>query len=231
VETLKKRAAEFDGCSSTGNGRRTESKGKSIMRIRIRPTLVALPVALLLALTACSGDDGSSGDGSNDDIASADDGNGDDGAGDNGTSDNRTPGDDDSEEPLSEEEFHNQLLEYAQCLRDQGIDVEDPAPGEGIAIQNEGDPGESDAALEACEDVAPGAPPGGERDEDEVRQQMLDYAQCMRDNGVESFEDPKPGEGTHLGPDQANDPDFEEAEEVCNEQIMGGQPDTQEQGA
>lgn len=192
------------------------------MKIRIRSTLVALPVALMLTLTACGGDDGTDG-GTDDTIASADD--------ESGGTETPESGDGGSAEPMTEEEFHNQLLDYAQCLRDQGLDVDDPAPGEGIQLENEGDPTQSDAALKACEDIAPAAPPGGERDEQEVRQQMLDFSQCMRDNGVESFEDPKPGEGTHIGPEQAEDPDFEKAEQICNEKIMGGQPETNQQGA
>jgi hypothetical protein len=200
-------------------------KGESTMRIRVRHTLVALPVALMLALAACGGDDGSGGDDTGDPIASIDS------PSDEPAGDAEPPDGGGAEEPLTEEEFHDQLLEFAQCLRDQGLDVEDPAPGEGIALQNEGDPSASDAALKACEDLAPGAPPGGPRDEGEERDQMLEYAQCMRDNGVEKFKDPEPGEGIHLDAEVAEDPDFETAEEICNEQIMGGQPDTQGQGA
>ncbi|TDD72755.1 hypothetical protein E1262_01995 [Jiangella aurantiaca] len=190
------------------------------MRTRLRMALTALPLAALLALTGC-GSDGGSGDGG-DPVASADsstppdssdEGSGDDGSGGNGG------------EPLSEDELHDRLLEYAQCLRDHGLDVEDPAPGEGIQLQNEGDPSNSDEALAACEDVAPPAPPEGSEDED--REDMLAFAQCMRDNGVEAFEDPKPGEGIGIGPEIVGDPDFEAAEQTCNDQVFGGQPDTQ----
>ncbi|MPZ95772.1 MAG: hypothetical protein GEU96_12895 [Propionibacteriales bacterium] len=59
---------------------------------------------------------------------------------------------------------------------------------------------------------------------------MLEYAKCMRDNDVEKFKDPKPGEGIDIGPEVVEDPDFKAAEETCNEEVFGGQPDTQTQG-
>lgn len=46
---------------------------------------------------------------------------------------------------------------------------------------------------------------------------MLAYAQCMRDNGVEQFAEPKPGEGINIGPEVVEDPDFEAAENTCND--------------
>lgn len=181
-------------------------------RTSTRALIAAIPLTMALLLTACGGE---SDDGNDPDVASANGG---------ATDEGDSGSDGETTEPLGEGELHRKLLEYAQCLRDQGLDVEDPEPGEGIQLQNEGGPNEADAALEACEHLAPPAPSGG--DEGEQREDMLDYAQCMRDNGVEKFEDPKPGEGIHAGPETFEDPDFPAAEKKCNEEIMGGQPDT-----
>jgi hypothetical protein len=52
----------------------------------------------------------------------------------------------------------------------------------------------------------------------------------MRDNGVEAFEDPKDGAGINIGPEQAEDPDFEAAQEKCNEDVLGGPPETHTSG-
>lgn len=190
--------------------------------MRTRTLLAALPISLLLAVSGCGGGDDDAGD--TDGVASADDGT---------QSADSQPDDGDSGEPLGDEEHHELLLEYAQCLRDNGLDVEDPAPGEGIAIQNEGDPSQADPALAACEHLAPPPPPEAEGDsaDEDSREDMLGFAQCMRDNGVEAFEDPQPGEGVHIGPEVAEDPDFESAERTCNEEFFGGQPDTQQQDA
>ncbi|MPZ73668.1 MAG: hypothetical protein GEU74_10630 [Nitriliruptorales bacterium] len=168
--------------------------------------LAALPLALLLALTGC----GTSGDGgsgrSGDHVASA--------GGSTAEGDGNESG-----EPLSEDETYEKLLEFAQCLRDKGLAVEDPAPGEGIQVQVEGDPTQADAAMQACDHLAPPPPAGS--DAGEEREDMLAYAQCMRDNGVEKFADPKPGEGISIGPEVLDDPDFSGAEEACDE-ILGG---------
>lgn len=183
------------------------------MRRRLVGTLVAFPLLLSMALVGCGGSDGNGG------IATA----------------NRTAEpDSDNEggsgaEDLTEAERHEKELEFAQCMRDHGIDVPDPEPGEGIQIQVEGDPSKHDAAMAECQPLLPGGGPGEGFDPEE-QAKMLAFAQCMRDNGVESFEDPKEGEGVHLGPEQAEDPDFEAADRTCNEEIFGGQPETNQRG-
>ncbi|TDE12202.1 hypothetical protein [Jiangella asiatica] len=218
-ETLKKRPSPFDGPNGAGTRPGPRQEVETMMRIRFRMGLAALPLVILVALTGCGSDDGSGDDDGS--VASADGGTPSD-SGDDGSRDDDSG---DGGKPLSEDELHDRLLEYAQCLRDHGLDVEDPAPGEGIQIQNEGDPSKSDEAMAACEDVAPPSPPEGSEDDD--REDMLTFAQCMRDNGVEAFKDPKPGEGINIGPEVAEDPDFVAAEQTCNDQVFGGQPDTQ----
>jgi hypothetical protein len=173
-------------------------------------TVTALLV--LLPLTACgsNGDDGGTGG-----VASANGG--------NGTSEDAGG----SDGKLSDKELHERLLKYAKCLRDNGLDVKDPAPGEGIQVENKGDPHQADAALKACEDVAPPAQSKG--DEAAEREGMLAYAKCMRDNGVEKFADPKQGEGVDIGPEVAQDPDFKQAEEEC-EDVAGADKPRSESG-
>ncbi|MFC7220526.1 hypothetical protein ACFQLX_20530 [Streptomyces polyrhachis] len=168
------------------------------MRIRTRAALAALPVALTLALAGCGsdggGDDGvaSAGDGRKDPKAAA------------------SPG-------LSRDEM---LVKLAQCLREHGVDVEDPKPGEGLAVPVDGGgQAKVDTAMEACRAFEPPAP--SDEDNAKEREQMLTFARCMRENGVESFKDPKPGEGVDLGPEQAQDPDLKAAEKKC-----GGTGDT-----
>lgn len=45
----------------------------------------------------------------------------------------------------SEEEIREQQLELTKCLREQGIDIDDPKPGEGVGL-----PSVSDEVAEAC---------------------------------------------------------------------------------
>ncbi|GAA1590103.1 hypothetical protein [Leucobacter aridicollis] len=48
--------------------------------------------------------------------------------------------------PMTEESMREETLKLTQCLREQGVDIEDPAPGTGLAIPMDM-PSE---ALEAC---------------------------------------------------------------------------------
>jgi hypothetical protein len=178
----------------------------------MRRQLVVGFLLLIMAMAGCG--DGSNGD---DDIASA-----------GGTAEPEADGGTGAED-LSEEERYEMELEFAACMREHGVDVEDPKPGEGIRIQVQGDPAEADAAMEECKRLLPdgGEPPEPDPEE---RERMLAFAQCMRDNGVEAFEDPKDGAGINIGPEQAEDPDFEAAQEKCNEDVLGGPPETHTSG-
>jgi len=114
----------------------------------------------------------------------------------------------------------DRMLAFAECLRDNGLDVEDPAEGEGLRLMF--GPGTDralvEAAMEACREYAPEGGPGGGPVDSEA---MLDFAQCMRDNGVEAFPDPDPDQGgMQIGPEVGEDPDFEAAQEVCRD-ILG----------
>jgi hypothetical protein len=122
----------------------------------------------------------------------------------------------------------NTELAYAKCMRDHGIsDFPDPQPGGGIGIS--GDRGgdldpdnpQFQAAADACKSLLP--TPSNE-DQQKEFEDMLKYAQCMRDHGISDFPDPKPGEGilvpTGQGREQGNDldpnnPQFQAANEAC----------------
>lgn len=126
----------------------------------------------------------------------------------------------DGADGAEEMDDRDRMLAFAQCLRDNGLDVDDPAEGEGFDLMfgPETDRETVDAAMEACREYAPEGGPGSGPVEDEA---MLEFAQCMRDNGVEAFPDPDPdGGGMRITPEIAEDPDFEAAQEACQD-IMG----------
>jgi hypothetical protein len=188
---------------------------RTIQRNRRGPALAAATVlAVLLLVGACS--DSSADDG----VASLDD----------GTTDDSTGGGGD-EADLSPEEQEEALLDWAQCMRDQGIDIPDPEVTEdgGVIIGGgtSGDPDDEDgtddvatgppfeqedfeAAREEC-----GDPPGGpsELSEEELAERQdaaLEFAQCMRDEGVEDFPDPDLSQEGPGGPQtRTNGPDDE----------------------
>jgi hypothetical protein len=165
---------------------------------RIRITLTALAVAGLLA--AACGSDGSGGGGS-DDVASVS----------NDDADEQAQADDTDQE--------DELLDWVECMRDEGIDIPDPTrdsegnlviEGPGMRIgsgesssgtsSDDGaddgdeppvDPEKMDAAMEAC-----GPPPNlgpndiSEEDRQAMEESALEFAECMRDQGIEDFPDP-----------------------------------------
>jgi len=150
-------------------------------------------------------------------------------------------------EPVSDEEA---ILAFAACLREEGIDVEDPtvdADGN-LRPPRPRDIGQEDramvrAAMDGCsehlENVAFGLDAA---DRSEREDQLFEYAACMRENGY-NMPDPdfsafgQPGEGGGPaagggGPFGAIDPDdptFQSAQEACSgifggDRVPGGGP-------
>jgi hypothetical protein len=154
-----------------------------------------------------------------------------------------------SAEPQASVDPEDAALAFAQCMRDNGIDMPDPQVGSNgeFRITVNGGPGSMDmeemqAAQEACQDLMPG---GGEPREltAEQKDAMLGFAQCMRDHGID-MPDPEfegggmvrigggpgtNGGNTDTGP--AFDPgseEFQAAAEACRgefgEFLPGGGP-------
>ncbi|MCP2637197.1 hypothetical protein K0817_011570 [Microbacterium sp. HD4P20] len=108
-----------------------------------------------------------------------------------GSNDQSRTGDSEQTPSFStDEEFQ---LAFAECMREQGIDMPDPG-SDGAHIEAGSGDGFTEAA-EVCLDEL-GAPPsgsGGARPSDEQHEIFLEMAQCFRDNGLD-VPDPAPGE-------------------------------------
>lgn len=176
------------------------------MRRLTRVTTAALPLLCALILTGCGSDEDGGGD-----VASV-----------GGTSSAPSEG-----KELSQDERDEMALKFAQCMRENGVPMDDPEPGRGIQLKV--GPGTSQetvqAAMEACREYNPqengSAKPNPER-EAAVRA----FAQCMRDNGVEAFPDPEPGSpGIRITGEVGEDPDFQTAQQACQDKLAaaGGQ--------
>ena len=157
-------------------------------------------------------------------------------------SEDTTGGESAESEDLTDEE---QLLAFAECMRENGVDFPDPVveadgtvtfgfrPGGGFAALREiGRDPDLPAAREACqglvEGLAFGPGPGG-FDMIELQDRLLEFAQCMRDNGID-IGDPDlsrfaPGAddggqpGGPFGVIDTDDPDFAPAFEICQQQL------------
>jgi hypothetical protein len=177
---------------------------------RTRMGLVpGLLLVLALAVAGCGG----GGDGRSGGVASL--------GGDQATSTTSPGGGKDSQQAA---------LAYARCMRQHGIDLPDPkfdAKGR-MAQQMPTGVGPDDpkfkAANQACKRYLPdgGAPP---KVNPQAQQQMVAYARCMRQHGVD-IPDPKPGGGIDVDGSKGvnpDDPKFKAAERACRQyQPKGG---------
>jgi hypothetical protein len=110
------------------------------------------------------------------------------------------------------------LLEFAQCMRDEGIDMPDPGP-QGLASLRQQVDERSPAflaALEVCGELLQDyyqEVHGADHDDEERREEMMmERVQCMRDQGVDV---PDPGPGQHGFQLDTDDPAVRAALEEC----------------
>jgi hypothetical protein len=150
----------------------------------------------------------------------------------------------DGEEPAAaaqteQEKLRDAQVKFAQCMRENGVDLPDPSGDGGMRIQvgpNSGiEPEEFEKASKACEEYQKDIRPQmSEGDEEEFKERALAHARCMREHGID-FPDPqfsaeggarirfKAGSG--VDPD---DPDFKAAQEECGDLMGGGQTDSEQ---
>jgi hypothetical protein len=127
------------------------------------------------------------------------------------------------------------MLQFAQCMRDHGVNMPDPTFSEGgarVTMREEkgADPQKQRDAEKACQkyqdQVKP--PPMSEEQEKKMKEAALKNAQCMRDHGID-FPDPQFGEGGRMtqkiGPESGVDPSsqkFQDAMKACQKESPGG---------
>ena len=118
----------------------------------------------------------------------------------------------------------DQRLKLARCMREHGVDMPDPKPGQdgqAVAIDGNGvSPQQFAKAMEACRSVAGIPAPKPLSQEEKDRQ--LEYARCMREHGV-NMPDPTFGSGARsalplpsAGPEKEK---FDKAGKACGAKI------------
>jgi hypothetical protein len=122
-------------------------------------------------------------------------------------------------------------VKFAECMRENGVDIPDPKPGEGQRIRvgpDSGiDPEEFEEASKACEkyreDIRPQL---SEEEQQEFKERALEFARCMREHGVDMPDptfDSNGGVKIQAGPGRGldrDDEDFQAAQEACGD-LMG----------
>lgn len=128
------------------------------------------------------------------------------------------------------------MLDFARCMRENGIDMPDPKFDEGRVTMRVGGPGQKidrgkmEAAQKACAKYQEAIKPPELSDDDaaELKQAALENARCMRANGVKNFPDPTFDEsgGAQLRITKELDPEsatFQKAQKACEMKRPGGE--------
>jgi hypothetical protein len=154
-------------------------------------------------------------------------------------------GDDPSGESpaASREQMRDAALQYARCMREHGVDMPDPKPGQAgvqLSLPKGTSEAEVDAADKACRKYLEKVKPQqmSEEQQKEFRDAALAQARCMREHGID-MPDPtfgpngqatiklgsKNGSGPRIDPESER---FKAAQEACKKLMPrppGGDPD------
>ena len=118
------------------------------------------------------------------------------------------------------------VLAYAKCMRQHGINMADPKLSAGDRVGSllpEGvspDDPKFKAAQQACQQYLPngGQPP---KVSPQQQQQMLAFARCMRQQGID-MPDPTPGGGLDMRGVDSDTPKFQAAQQACQQYEPNG---------
>jgi hypothetical protein len=132
-----------------------------------------------------------------------------------------------------DEQLREAQVKFAECMREQGIDMPDPKPGGQQVFKVGGDSGidpqEFEEASEECEKYRSEIRPNlSDEEREEFKERALEFARCMREQGID-MPDPQIAEdgGVRIGGGgegrgrsfDPEDPDFQAAQEECGGDI------------
>jgi len=123
--------------------------------------------------------------------------------------------------PLDDAELLSLGKEFSQCLRDNGVlEFPDPTVRDGKLVMPQNQPADAvDNGMKACQDILDKIPQqgGGDSSSAEDVPQLRKFAQCLRENGVPDWPDPKTdGSFPVLGtPLDSKTPELQQARAAC----------------
>lgn len=113
-------------------------------------------------------------------------------------------------------------LQFAQCMRQNGVNVPDPDPGQPFAVPAGADPAKVRAAQQKCQSILQAGGLGTGSNDPTAQDAMVKLAQCMRAHGV-NVPDPKPGQGLKLQAQNVPEEKVKAAQSAC-QQFQPGSP-------
>jgi hypothetical protein len=112
-------------------------------------------------------------------------------------------------------------LEFAECMRAHGAEMEDPKPGQSIDLGGTDDP-TTKKALAACNGKLGAGQELSDEEDEELKEGALAFAQCMREEGIDMGDPRFLGKGKFLldiaGLDTES-PAFEAAQGACQSKM------------
>jgi hypothetical protein len=139
--------------------------------------------------------------------------------------------DDGSDAAAAKAKAQDAMLKFARCMREHGVQMDDPKPGGGVMFRSQAgaDMSRMEAAQKACEKYMRGAiKQPSKAQQASIKENALKFSKCMRDHGVD-FPDPEfdggkvkigPGPGSGFNPD---DQSVQAAQQAC-QHFMGPAP-------
>ncbi|MCW2938689.1 MAG: hypothetical protein JWN00_1674 [Actinomycetia bacterium] len=124
--------------------------------------------------------------------------------------------------PAAQKSFDPQdaALKFAQCMRQNGVNMKDPQAGR-IDIQaGPGDKSKVDAAMKKCQPIMAAGGKLGTKPDQQHLDQMLKFAQCMRQHGV-NMKDPSPGGGVQMVGGPGDKAKMDKAIAACKQYAPG----------
>jgi hypothetical protein len=125
-------------------------------------------------------------------------------------------------------EFREAALKFAKCMREHGVDMPDPQPGQGgrITLGGPGTGPQDQATMEraqkACQKILESVRPPelSKEQEQKFKDQALKFARCMREHGID-MPDPQFQGGGRITQrmEEGIDPNsqrFRDAQEACS---------------
>jgi hypothetical protein len=170
-----------------------------VKSMRLRRVVLAVAVPAVFGLAACGAEAGDDG------VASA-----------NGGTAKASASPNQSLDPK------DAALKFAQCMRENGVDMPDPDSSGRIQIKaKRGNQDKVQAAMKKCQHFMQGGGRLGNPDDPKMRDQMLKFAQCMRQHGID-VPDPQPGEGIRMRVHKGSQAKLQAAQKACAQFAPGG---------
>ncbi|MFI6594880.1 hypothetical protein ACIBHX_01455 [Nonomuraea sp. NPDC050536] len=115
-------------------------------------------------------------------------------------------------------------LKFAQCMREHGVDMQDPKPGEGIRIlSRKGDEQKVQKAQEACKQYMKDAVgEKGKGIDPKQQDKMMKFARCMREHGIDMPDPSADGRVEINIPPGTPESKVKQVQQACKEFAPGG---------